>query len=172
MIEHRACDAIVPLSDTSRPVALSHRCDSMRHMRDRVERACRTAFHAPAPRVWVNLCIRPSLSDDTCLPGPVSLRQVCVHFRAKFRGCNRTGQPAESGEARYRQRMRMGASSAWQGAIRRPHVKGRRHQEARRSMRGMSALPPAYEARPHSDHWDLAQAALFPLYELRGRAHR
>lgn len=24
---------------------------------------------------------------------------------------------------------------------------------------------------PHSDYWDLAQAALFPLYELRGRAH-
>jgi hypothetical protein len=59
-----------------------------------------------------------------------------------------------------------------QGANRRPHVKGRRHQDARRSMRGMSALPPAYVSRPHSDHWDLAQAALFPLYELRGCAHR
>jgi hypothetical protein len=39
LIEHRACDLIVPLSDT--PHALSHRCDSMRHMRHRVERACR-----------------------------------------------------------------------------------------------------------------------------------
>jgi len=48
VIEHRACDVIVPLSDTSRPVALSHRCDSMRHMRQRAERATQDSTSAPS----------------------------------------------------------------------------------------------------------------------------
>ena len=49
-------------------------------------------------------------------------------------------------------------------------AEGKKKDEHRPSSR-VRAYSRAHDARPSSDRWNLAKAAVFPVYALRGRPH-